>query len=106
VTVSCSVSGQGTFAITASIESPDMKLTIDGTAVAGQTGTASMTFYTLQTLNPLSSSTCTLTLSGASYTVESGHLWAQYNCSNVTDPNNLQNTCGTTGIIVFNGCSK
>jgi hypothetical protein len=104
--VICSVSGQGPYTISATIYSADVSLTVDGTAIAGQTSTARMSFFTPASINTRTDPACTINLNGGSLAVSPGYIWAQYSCSSTTDPTNLGSVCGTSGIFVFKGCSQ
>jgi len=111
--VACSVTYDGTYAVSAHIESPDMSLDVQSSDVnAG----AQMTFYeagltgTQNALGSVDASdnlapTCTLTVSGGKLQVSSGTIFAQYDCPTVRDPTNLASVCHTQGFFYFSDCS-
>ena len=111
--VACSVTHDGTYAVSAHIESSDMSLDVQSNDVnAG----AQMTFYeagVTGTQNALTSvdasnnsaPSCTLTVSGGKLQVSPGTIFAQYDCPAVRNPVNLTSACHTQGLFYFSDCS-
>jgi hypothetical protein len=111
--VSCTISGSGTYKVLATIESPDMRLTVQGSGVsAGTSQQVTMDFTRSAvngnpgTLGDISSSACTLTITGGDLTIKPGSIYAQYSCTDVVNPQNLQSSCTTSGIFLFTGCNE
>jgi len=106
------VTHNGTYAVAAYIESPDMSLAIDSSDV---TAGAQMTFYeagvsgTPDALvsvdaNNNAAPSCKLTVTGGNLQVSAGTIFAQYDCLAVRDPANLASSCGAHGFFYFTGC--
>ena len=114
--VSCSVkaTGGGNFAISGSIASRDMALTISSgdVSAATSTGTAKIYIWTAQSLKTISSETlCTITATSNTvpgvFKVEPGSIWAEYRCTGMKDNINLSSVeCSPRGEIVLTGCER
>ena len=93
--VSCSVTHNGTYAVNAQIDSPDMSLSVDSSDVtvgahmlffvAGASGTQ-QSIESSDATNNKPSSNCVLTTAStaANFVVKPGTIFAQYDCSHVT----------------------
>jgi hypothetical protein len=120
VRVRCSVSHHGTYQISASIISEDLRLSVDSSDVVGQG--AEMSFFVganASSAGSLNSGvsvdstntpapTCKLTVTRSNgdekYIVKSGSIFAYFSCPTVYDSMNPTRTCGATGYFLFTGC--
>ena len=114
--VSCSVTGNGVYAVNAQIESPDMTLLVDSSDVSAG---AHMSFFvagsggTQEVIVSTDSSnkaapTCTLTTNSTSgiFVVKPGSIFAQYDCQTVTNAANLSASCHAFGLFYFTHCGS
>jgi hypothetical protein len=104
--VSCSVSGSGTYNFSGTIYGGSNRFTISGTAQAGATtnGARVQVYDTTMGGVSVSDSNCTVTLDGQ-YKVEKGAIYAALSCTNLRSGEDMYLVCGATGTFIFKSCS-
>ncbi len=106
--ISCSVSGQGTFAFSGSLRG----VTAQGDQIAiafsngsvdpDGTGSTDVNFYTPQlSTNFSSAAPCSVTVEDQQ--VKPGAIWASFQCAQVESP--PSGLCGLQGVVVFENCA-
>ena len=104
--VECSVSGSGTFNVSASITGNGSSFSITGTVAAGGTGTAAVYLFDSNLAVSMSDTNCTLRVdSTGSFRVEKGAIWGAVSCSRLTSNDDNHLWCALNSTIVFKSCS-
>ncbi|HTA93057.1 MAG TPA: hypothetical protein VK745_25940 [Polyangiaceae bacterium] len=106
-TISCSVSGQGTFAFSGSLrgvtaQGDEIAIAFSNGSVGPDgTGSTDVNFYTPQLSTDFSSATpCSVTVEDQQ--VKPGAIWASFQCAQVESP--PSGLCGLQGVVVFENC--
>jgi len=103
--VTCSVTGGGTFALNGEINGEAMNFRISGTVTSGGTGTASVGLFDPdpKLSLALADSACTIR-ADSSFTVEKGSIYAAVSCSHLTALEDRYLWCAADGVFVFRNC--
>jgi hypothetical protein len=105
--VTCTVKGNGTYSLEASISTSSAKsnFTINASALSvGGTNTATVSMYDSVLSYNLYDDACTIDLSG-DYTIQKGAIWAAVRCNHIQSHDDNHLWCGLVGFIVFKSCN-
>ena len=107
-TISCMVAPSGSnFTVSATLNvdgSPSMQFQANG-VLSPSGGTLSINESNSEAMGGGSDPACSVQLLPDMSFLESGKIWAQFQCSNFRDPNDLSDTgCTVTGAFLFENC--
>jgi hypothetical protein len=104
--ISCTVSGDSLFDVTGSIEFGSTSFVIMGEVTAGSTGSATVSAYTPDTgaLTSPSTNLCTIDVSTSPLQVDSGAIWASFDCPTLETPPST--ACGASGVFILENCEE
>lgn len=103
-TVSCSVSGSGTFTFNGDISGNAANFRVSGSATQGASSAGSVALFDPNLQIAMSDSNCTVRVDG-SYKVENGSIFAAVSCSNLMNPNDDKYLwCAADAIFAFRNC--
>jgi hypothetical protein len=111
VTVSCSVSGSGTFSLSGrAVKNVTSFALLSGTLVSGGRGTARIAVSSpatagRQLVSP-EDAPCELYGDRGSLQVANGRVWAAFSCGLIQNPSQPGSTCGINGEFLFENCEQ
>lgn len=103
-TVSCSVTGNGTFAVKGAIAGNGANFRVDGTVTAGGTGQAFVALFDPNQGVAMTDSACTIRVDGG-FKVERGAVWGAVSCSHLSSLDDMHLWCGLDATFVFKNCA-
>jgi hypothetical protein len=102
--VSCAVSGSGTYTVSGEISGGNLNFRISGTATQGGTSTATVALFDPVLALGMSDSACTINVQG-SYAVEKGAIWAAVSCNHLTSSDDNHLWCAADAVFVLKNCA-
>lgn len=105
--VTCRVAGSDTFEVEGRIQLAGRALVIEDGIVSGTTGTATITVMDSSRLSPASLSSsmpCTLDVGTSNLQIQSGAIWARFDCASVVSPPTSE--CQAEGYFVLENCEQ